>query len=129
MRAVQSIKIFSYKHQFVDKAARLVERAIEYRMLDLHLERLADIAGGEPEQGHSRPVAISSRSKAISKCAIAASALPRASLLYCAMSSEHSVRRLRRDQRTVGLRQDNPAQCHAGLVALLEGALADDTQP
>jgi ATP-binding cassette subfamily B protein RaxB len=47
----------SYKHQFVDKAARLVERAIEYRMLDLHLERLADIAGAEPEQGHSRPVA------------------------------------------------------------------------
>jgi ATP-binding cassette subfamily B protein RaxB len=47
----------SYKHQFVDKAARLVERAVEYRMLDLHLERLADIAGAEPEQGHSRPVA------------------------------------------------------------------------
>jgi ATP-binding cassette, subfamily B, bacterial CvaB/MchF/RaxB len=47
----------SYKQQFVDKAARLVERAIEYRMLDLHLERLADIAGAEPEQGHSRPIA------------------------------------------------------------------------
>jgi ATP-binding cassette, subfamily B, bacterial CvaB/MchF/RaxB len=47
----------SYKHQFVDKAARLVERAIEYRMLDLHLERLSDIAGAEPEQGHRRPVA------------------------------------------------------------------------
>jgi ATP-binding cassette subfamily B protein RaxB len=47
----------SYKHQFVNKAARLVERAIEYRMLDLHLERLSDIAGAEPEQGHSRPVA------------------------------------------------------------------------
>jgi ATP-binding cassette subfamily B protein RaxB len=47
----------SYKHQFVDKAARLVERAIEYRMLDLHLERLSDIAGAEPEQGHSRPIA------------------------------------------------------------------------
>jgi ATP-binding cassette subfamily B protein RaxB len=47
----------SYKHQFVDKAASLIGRAIEYRMLDLHLERLADIAGAEPEQGHSRPVA------------------------------------------------------------------------
>ena len=47
----------SYKQQFVDKAARLVERAIEYRMLDLHLDRLADIAGAEPEQGHLRPVA------------------------------------------------------------------------
>jgi len=47
----------SYKQQFVDKAARLIERAIEFRMLDLHLERLADIAGAEPEQGHCRSVA------------------------------------------------------------------------
>ena len=47
----------SYKQQFVDKAARLVERAIEYRMLDLHLERLSDIASAEPEQGHCRPIA------------------------------------------------------------------------
>ena len=47
----------SYKHQFVEKAAQLVERAIEYRMLDLHLERLSDIAGAEPEQGHCRPAA------------------------------------------------------------------------
>ena len=47
----------SYKQQFVDKAARLIERAIEFRMLDLHLERLTDVAGAEPEQGHFRPVA------------------------------------------------------------------------
>jgi ATP-binding cassette subfamily B protein RaxB len=47
----------SYKQQFVDKAARLVERAIEYRMLDLHLERLSDITSAEPEHGHSRPMA------------------------------------------------------------------------
>jgi ATP-binding cassette, subfamily B, bacterial CvaB/MchF/RaxB len=47
----------SYKQQFVDKAARLVERAIEYRMLDLHLDRLSDIARAEPEQAHSRPIA------------------------------------------------------------------------
>jgi ATP-binding cassette subfamily B protein RaxB len=47
----------SYKQQFVDKAARLVERAMEYRMLELHLERLSDIAEAEPEQRHSRPVA------------------------------------------------------------------------
>jgi hypothetical protein len=47
----------SYKQQFVDKAARLIERAIEFRMLDLHLERLADIAGAEPEERHIRPAA------------------------------------------------------------------------
>ena len=27
----------------------LVEKAIEFRMLDLHLDRLADIAGAQPE--------------------------------------------------------------------------------
>jgi ATP-binding cassette subfamily B protein RaxB len=47
----------SYKQQFVDKATRLIERAIEFRMLDLHLERLADIAGTEPEPAHFRPLA------------------------------------------------------------------------
>jgi ATP-binding cassette subfamily B protein RaxB len=47
----------SYKHQFVDKAARLVERAIEYSILDLHLEPLSKIAGAEAERGHSRPAA------------------------------------------------------------------------
>jgi ATP-binding cassette subfamily B protein RaxB len=41
----------AYKHQFVDKAARFVEKAIEWRMLDLHLERLADIVAAEPESG------------------------------------------------------------------------------
>jgi ATP-binding cassette subfamily B protein RaxB len=51
------LAFISYKQQFVDKAARLVERAIEYRMLDLHLERLADIAGAEPERGRCRPAA------------------------------------------------------------------------
>jgi ATP-binding cassette subfamily B protein RaxB len=47
----------SYKQQFVGKATRLVEQAVEYRMLDLHLDRLADIADAEPEQGQSRPTA------------------------------------------------------------------------
>lgn len=41
----------AYKQQFVDKAVHLIERAIEFRMLDLHLERLADITQAEPEPG------------------------------------------------------------------------------
>jgi ATP-binding cassette, subfamily B, bacterial CvaB/MchF/RaxB len=43
----------AYKQQFVDKSVRLIEKTIEFRMLDLHLERLADItkAVPEPEQG------------------------------------------------------------------------------
>ncbi|HEY0183592.1 MAG TPA: peptidase domain-containing ABC transporter [Rhodopila sp.] len=45
----------SYKTQFVDKAARFVEKAIEFRMLDVQLERLADIVGSEPEPDLTRP--------------------------------------------------------------------------
>jgi ATP-binding cassette, subfamily B, bacterial CvaB/MchF/RaxB len=45
----------AYKTQFVDKAARFVEKAIEFRMLDVHLERLADIIGTDPEPDLMRP--------------------------------------------------------------------------
>jgi ATP-binding cassette subfamily B protein RaxB len=43
--------IMAYKQQFLDKARMLVERAIEFRLLDLHLERIADIALAKPEHG------------------------------------------------------------------------------
>ena len=39
----------AYKRQFSEKATSLVERLIEYRMLDLHLDRISDIALAEPE--------------------------------------------------------------------------------
>jgi ATP-binding cassette subfamily B protein RaxB len=39
----------AYKQQFVSKASLLVEKAIEFRMLDLYLDRLADIVGTEAE--------------------------------------------------------------------------------
>jgi len=41
----------SYKQQFLDKATRLLETAISYRMLDLHLDRIGDIALAEREKG------------------------------------------------------------------------------
>ncbi|MBV8092433.1 MAG: peptidase domain-containing ABC transporter [Acetobacteraceae bacterium] len=44
----------AYKQQFVEKAVRLVEKGIEFRMLDLHLDRLADISQTEPEPGQGR---------------------------------------------------------------------------
>jgi ATP-binding cassette, subfamily B, bacterial CvaB/MchF/RaxB len=34
----------SYKGQFTEKAAKVIEKAIEFRMLSLHLSRIADIA-------------------------------------------------------------------------------------
>ena len=44
-----------YKQQFLDKAARLIEKMIDFRMLDLYLERLGDIALTERERGLDRP--------------------------------------------------------------------------
>jgi ATP-binding cassette subfamily B protein RaxB len=41
----------AYKQQFLDKATKLLETAIQYRMLDLHLDRIADIALAEREKG------------------------------------------------------------------------------
>lgn len=40
----------AYKRNFTDKASALVEKAIEFRMLSLHLERLADIALEDKEE-------------------------------------------------------------------------------
>ena len=41
----------SYKQQLIERTIRLVEKALEARMLDVHLERLADIAHADPEPG------------------------------------------------------------------------------
>src|SRR5262249_29922336 len=40
---------------FIEKGVQLVEKALDFRILDLHLERLADIALSPPEPGHDRP--------------------------------------------------------------------------
>ncbi len=40
----------AYKQNFTDKASDLIERLIEYRLLDLHLARISDIALTEQEQ-------------------------------------------------------------------------------
>ncbi len=47
----------SYRMQFTEKAALLVEKALDFRVLELHLERLADIALSPLECGHDRPLA------------------------------------------------------------------------
>jgi ATP-binding cassette subfamily B protein RaxB len=48
--------IMAYKHSFMTKAVSLVETALDFRILELHLERLSDIALSTPEPGHDRPV-------------------------------------------------------------------------
>ena len=47
----------SYKANFTSKASLLVEKALQFRLLDLHLERLSDIALSPLERGHDRPLA------------------------------------------------------------------------
>ena len=40
----------SYRQQFVEKAQSMISKVIEYKMISLHLERVADIALTTPEQ-------------------------------------------------------------------------------
>ena len=47
----------AYKMHFTGKASALVEKALEFRLLDLHLERISDIALSPLERGHDRPLA------------------------------------------------------------------------
>ena len=46
----------AYKMQFVEKAVQLVEKGIDFRLLELHLERLSDIALTPMEVGQDRPL-------------------------------------------------------------------------
>jgi ATP-binding cassette subfamily B protein RaxB len=47
----------SYKQHFTEKAVQLIEKALDFRILELHLERLADIALSPLERGHDQPLA------------------------------------------------------------------------
>ena len=49
--------IMSYKRHFTEKAVQLVEKALDFRILELHLERLADIALSPLERGHDQVLA------------------------------------------------------------------------
>lgn len=44
----------SYKQSFTEKAVLLVERALDFRILNLHLQRLSDIALTSLERGHDQ---------------------------------------------------------------------------
>jgi len=47
----------SYKQSFLDKGILLIEKALDFRLLDLHLERLSDIALSPLESGHDQSLA------------------------------------------------------------------------
>src|SRR4051812_32583463 len=47
--------ITAYKQAFMNKAVSLIEKALDFRVLELHVERLSDIVLSEREAGHDRP--------------------------------------------------------------------------
>jgi ATP-binding cassette, subfamily B, bacterial CvaB/MchF/RaxB len=47
----------SYKQHFIEKAVQLIEKALDFQILQLHLERLADIALTPLERGHDQALA------------------------------------------------------------------------
>jgi ATP-binding cassette subfamily B protein RaxB len=47
----------TYKQNFTDRAVQLFEKALDFRILGLHLERLADIALSPLERGHDQLIA------------------------------------------------------------------------
>lgn len=49
------IAYLAYKDQFATRMSSLIDKWVEFRMLRLHGERLADIVLTEPEQGHDLP--------------------------------------------------------------------------
>ena len=48
--------ILAYKAQFMSAGAHLVEKAIEFRLLRLHLDRISDIAMSDQERAYERKV-------------------------------------------------------------------------
>jgi ATP-binding cassette subfamily B protein RaxB len=46
----------TYKQQFLDKANNLLEKALDFGIVGLHLERLSDIALTPLEAGHDKPL-------------------------------------------------------------------------
>ncbi len=46
----------AYKRQFMDKMANLIEKLIEFKMISLHFERLADIALSDKEELNSSSI-------------------------------------------------------------------------
>lgn len=53
------VAFISYKSHFAARAVALVDKAMEFRLVRLHLDRLADIALAEPDAALVRPAATS----------------------------------------------------------------------
>ena len=82
----------SYKQHFIEKAVQLVEKALDFRILELHLERLADIALSPLEPGMNSPCPTRGRSRAGSSFETCPSNMPKRSPLFSKISASSSNR-------------------------------------
>jgi ATP-binding cassette subfamily B protein RaxB len=48
--------LLAYKSQFMTGGAHLIEKAVAFRLLRLHLDRVSDIAMTDPERAYQRPL-------------------------------------------------------------------------
>jgi ATP-binding cassette subfamily B protein RaxB len=64
------IAYLAYKDQFSSRVAALIDRGIEFRMLRLHGERLADIVLAEPEPGEPEAIASTSAEVELEICGL-----------------------------------------------------------
>src|SRR5215469_14942604 len=108
----------SYSQQFTDKTTSLIETGIKYRMLDLHLGRIADVALADREAGlDHEPLVSYSVTGLIELRDISfryADTEPRGRE---PSKSGDRARRVRRDYGSVRRRQEDPPQDYAGVAA------------
>ena len=57
----------SYRGSFTDSATSLMAKVIEFRLLNLHLDRIADITKSETEEGHDELATIENNSSSATK--------------------------------------------------------------
>jgi ATP-binding cassette, subfamily B, bacterial CvaB/MchF/RaxB len=75
----------SYKQHFTEKAVQLVEKGLDFRILELHLERLGDIALSRLERGHDQLLAYT-RPIEGSSFATCSSSMRKQNRLFCRTS-------------------------------------------
>ena len=120
----------SYKQHFIEKAVQLVEKALDFRILELHLERLADIALSPLERGHDQALGLHAAdpgpdraSKRVLPLCRNGALCPRRYQLY------HRARGIRDHYGSIWRGQDDPCQDHARAAGADQRGGADRWRP
>jgi ATP-binding cassette, subfamily B, bacterial CvaB/MchF/RaxB len=107
----------SYRQQFIDKTTSLIGIGIKYRMLDLHLGRIADIALADREAGlDHEPLVSHSVTGRIELRDISFRYADTEPEILAGVNLSVETRRVCRDHRSFRRRQGDPSQGHVGLL-------------